>query len=290
MPFPALLVLGATGRIGQVLRHCWAGEADRVLWQGRHRPAGAAGAWAIHDPLRDTGAGAQAAQGRAVILCLAGVTPAQAARGADFEDNLRLAEAAIRAGAVSGARVLLASSAAVYGNRPGLLGETLPPAPINAYGRAKARMEAQGAALAADLGVRLTSLRIGNIAGLDAILGGWRAGFELDVLPDGTAPRRSYIGLSDLARALGAVVAAPELPAVVNIACPGTVAMGDLLDAAGLGWSARTAPAGVIARVELDTARLAALSPVGAVPAEPAALVADWRRLKPCLVEGQERS
>ncbi|NDW44259.1 NAD(P)-dependent oxidoreductase [Ruegeria sp. PrR005] len=290
MSFPALLVLGATGRIGRVLRHCWAGQGDKVLWQGRYRPSAAEGHWVIYDPLRDMAAGEQAARGRAVILCLAGVTHGQAARGADFDDNLRLAEAAIRAGAASGARVLLASSAAVYGNRPGLLGEDLPPAPVHPYGQAKARMETQGAALAADLGVGLTSLRIGNIAGLDAILGGWRAGFALDVLPGGGTPRRSYIGLSGLAAALAAVAAAPELPAVLNIASPGTVAMGDLLDAAGLDWHPRPAPADVIAQVELDTTRLAALSPVGASPSDPAGMVADWQRIRPYLAEGQERS
>lgn len=290
MPFPAILVLGATGRIGRVLRHYWAEQGDRVLWQGRYLPSGAGGHWAIYDPLRDMAAGAQAARGRSAILCLAGVTHVQAARGGDFDDNLRLAEVAIRVGAASGARVLLASSAAVYGNRPGLLGEDLPLAPVNAYGRAKARMEARGTALAVDLDVPLTSLRIGNIAGLDSILGGWRAGFELDVLPDGSTPRRSYIGLSDLAAALAAVVAATELPAVLNIACPGTVAMGDLLDAAGLDWHPRPAPADVIAQVELDTTRLAALSPVGAAPADPAGMVANWCRMRPCLAEGQERS
>ncbi|SDE59896.1 NAD-dependent epimerase/dehydratase family protein [Ruegeria marina] len=277
MPFPALLVLGATGRIGRVLRHFWAGQGDRVLWQGRSRPPGAEGDWAVFDPLRDIAAAASAARDRAAILCLAGVTHAQAARGADLADNLRLAEAAIRLGAVSGARVLLASSAAVYGNRPGLLEEDRPSAPQSAYGAAKARMEAQGAELGARLGVAVTSLRIGNIAGLDAILGGWRPGFELDRFADGSTPRRSYIGPATLARVLAELMQAPGLPPVLNLAAPGTVEMGALLDAAGLAWTPRPAQDGTIPEVHLATARLAAFTSFDAADSLPQTLVRQWR-------------
>ena len=285
MSFPATLVVGATGRIGRVLQRCWGRRSADVLWQSRSGPATpattegpTAGTWAIFDPLHDGDAYRRAACDCDVILCLAGVIPG---RGADLEDNVTLAEAAIRVGAATGARVLLASSAAVYGNQPGCLDETAALCPQAPYGVAKARMEARGAALGAALGATVSALRIGNIAGLDAILGGWRPGFALDVLPDGGTPQRSYIGMGDLAQALGDVVAAEDLPPALNIAAPGPIAMGALLDAAGLAWTPRPAPDGVIARVELDPARLAAMSVVGRTAADPSQMVADWRRIGP---------
>ena len=200
MHIPKVLVLGATGRIGTILRKRWPQDPgwgairDQVTWQTRQVAAGLGPGWCGLDPLRQPGALAQAASGQTVILCLAGVVTGRAP-GSDLDDNVTLAEAAIRAAADTRARVILASSAAVYGNQAGVLDEAAVLAPQNAYGRAKATMEARGAALGAELGVAVTSLRIGNIAGIDAILGGWRPGFSLDQFDDGRTPRRSYIGM-----------------------------------------------------------------------------------------------
>lgn len=273
MQFPATLVLGATGRVGQVLHRCWAGQDMPVLWQSRRALSGS-GDWVVFDPLRDMGAFVAAARGRAAILCLAGAVPGRNDR---LEDNTALAEAAIRAAAATGARVLLTSSAAVYGNRSGALSERLPPRPENAYGLAKAEMEARGAALGAELGVRVSALRIGNIAGLDAILGNWRPGFQLDVFADGRTPQRSYIGPETLARVLYALCATPDLPPVLNVAAQGAVEMGALLDAAGLGWTPRPAPPGAIADVHLSVEALQALVPLEPECGSPEALVAEWR-------------
>jgi len=280
MSTPATLVLGATGRIGAILRAAWApGDA---LWQARPgaAPRGASGAadpWVIADPLADAGALERAGQGIDTVLCLAGVTNVAAAAGADIADNIRLGTAAVRLGAALGARVLLASSAAVYGSEQGLLREDRALAPLSDYGRAKAEMEAEGARLGQDLGVAVTALRIGNIAGLDAILGGWRPGFTLDRFADGRTPRRSYIGVATLARVLARLVSTPGLPPVLNVAAPGTVGMGALLDAAGLAWTPRPAGEGAIPEVALDVARLAAFHPFAPEDSLPAAMVAEWR-------------
>jgi len=297
MNFPSVLVLGATGRIGRILRHCWQqvspgqGSLGDILWQRRARvanhPVTAALNWAVFDPLTDPLALTQAAQGRAAILCLAGVIPGrgsgQGAGGDDLEANWHLAEAAIRAAATAGTpggtRVLLASSAAVYGNQPGRLAETTPLRPANDYGVAKAEMEQRSAALAARLGVPLCALRIGNIAGIDAALGGWRPGFQLDQFADGSTPQRSYIGGLDLARVLGDLLRHPGLPEVLNIAAPGLVQMGALLTAAGLDWVARPAPQTAIAQVELDCELLQGLSPLA--PADAVQMVTQWRILEP---------
>ncbi len=267
MHFPETLIMGATGRIGMILRKQW--PDSRILWQARRPQAGPG--WRVLDPLGDPGALARAAAGRKV-LCLSGVVPG---RG-DLAGNIALALAAVRA-AEPGARVLLASSAAVYGAGAGPLEEEADPVPVSDYGRAKLTMERQAARLGAARGVAVTSLRIGNVAGVDAILGNWRPGFQLDRFADGRTPRRSYIGLATLARVLGDVLAAPGLPPVLNIAAPGTLAMGDLLAAAGLGWTPRAAPDGAIAEVRLATARLQRLTRFTPADSRAEEMVAQWR-------------
>lgn len=273
MHFPTVLVLGATGRIGTILRRTWPERGPR--WQTRHAVPGPG--WVRLDPLADPAALARAAAGCDAILCLAGVVPG---RGGDMEDNARLALAAVRAGAASGARVLLASSAAVYGARGGLLSETTAPRPVSDYGRAKAGMEAQAAALGAGLGVSVTSLRIGNIAGADAILGAWKPGFALDRFADGRTPRRSYIGMQSLARVLAELAGQGGLPGVLNLAAPGPCEMGALLDAAGLGWTPRPAPDTAIPEVVLDLSRLECFSAFTPREGQPEILVAQWQALR----------
>jgi nucleoside-diphosphate-sugar epimerase len=291
MSFPATLVMGSSGRIGQLLRLHWPAEA-RPVWQARCAPPGMGPVavwdfdWRIIDPVADPAGLARAAEGAEAILCLAGVVPGSR-RSQPLSDNVTLALAAVRAAADAGggARVLLTSSAAVYGSRTGLLDETAELRPANAYGAAKAEMERQASALAADLGVRLSALRIGNIAGLDAALGGWQPGFRLDRFPCGQTPRRSYIGARALARVLAALVALPELPPVLNVAQPGTVAMGELLQAAGLPFGLQAAPEAAIPDVQLDVARLMALLPpeVPLAPGDAGVMASEWAPVAPHL-------
>lgn len=282
MKFSESLVLGATGRLGQILRRH--GPVSHVRWQSRRDIAedgwtdAERACWHVLDPLSDPVGLAQAADGCATILCLAGTVPG---RGGDLADNIHLAEAAVRAGAEVGARVLLASSAAVYGARQGVLSEDLPTAPVAAYGRAKAEMEAQAADLGARLGVRVSALRIGNVAGCDAILGGWHPGFKLHRFADGSTPRRSYIGPVTLARVLGDVLCKPDLPEVLNIAAPGVVGMGALLDAAALPWRATPAPPEAIAEVHLSTRLLQGFTSLTAADSLPQALVWEWQEVAP---------
>lgn len=273
MNFPSTLVLGATGRIGRVLRLTWPAQLP-VMWQARAPQAG--GNWAVFAPLDDPAALRRAASGRQ-ILCLAGAVPS---RSETLEDNSHLALAAIEA-ADPGQRVLLCSSAAVYGGSSGLLDETTKLRPANAYGQAKAAMETAATTRAAARGVRLCNLRIGNIAGLDAILGGWRPGFRLDHFADGSSPARSYIGVQTLADCLAGLLIAAELPLALNVAQPGATEMGALLDAAGYDWQAQSAGPGALRRVELNTALLQNLLGARALgPATASGLVAEWAALQ----------
>lgn len=158
------------------------------------------------------------------------------------------------------------SSAAVYGPSKAPITEAQPPDPGNDYGRAKwlAELAAQ-AVLPPD---RLTILRLGNLAGADALLSAARTGpVVLDPIegqPGG--PERSYIGprvLADVLRALILrVQSGGTLPPVLNVAQPPALAMADLLRAAGADWRFGPPRAAAIPRVELRVDLLTSLVPV----------------------------
>ena len=90
-------------------------------------------------------------------------------------------------------------------------------------------------------------------------------------------PRRSYIGLVSLARILEGLCHATALPDVLNVAAPDPIAMGDLLDAAGLPWTPRPAPPSAIECVNLSTKLLEHHVPLDVISSDPKALVAEWK-------------
>ncbi|WP_245860851.1 NAD-dependent epimerase/dehydratase family protein [Rhodobacter maris] len=286
---PALLVVGGSGRLGRLLRRAWplAGAGVRPLWQARDAEAfaGLGGPDLVFDPLAEPAAFAAAAAAADAVLMLAAPVTGDAAQLAVTTD---LARAALRAAA--GRPLFLASSAAVYGHPSGLCREEEPPAPVADYGRAKAAMEA---AVAGAPGVVV--LRIGNVAGADALLGRRVAGVRpLHVFEDGRAPRRSYIGPQALVRALARLVrlaaAGADLPGVINLALPGAVGMEALLEADGQSWAPLPAPAGLIPRVEFELRRACLL---GLVPEEEATarrIVADLRALETVPAEASQNT
>ena len=218
-----------------------------------------------------------------VVLCLAGVI-----RGSEsvLALNEALALAAFRAAIAQGARhVFLVSSAAVYAASDGALHEDTPLSPSAPYGKAKAAMERAALAMMPQGGPGMTILRIGNIAGFDALLGGMRADVQTRLDPvkgQDKGPVRSYIGPVTLARVLMqlAVLAGQgvRLPRVLNIATA-PVSMGDLLDAAAADWAFGAENPDVIARVELDITRLKNLVDLSPDAGQAAAMVAEWQGL-----------
>lgn len=273
-----LLVVGASGRVGRLLAPVWAAAAAPVILQ-RRGAAGAGGlCWA---PLGGPAAlAAHVAQAGvpAAMLVLAGATPATEG---DLSLNPRLADACLAAAAQVGVgRVLLASSSAVYGGaraQPWAEGDT--PRPTTDYGRSKLDAERIAGAWRGR-GLAVTCLRIGNVAGADALLGGARPGrrVSIDRFAGGGGPVRSYIGARSLARVLLALAdPALALPPVLNLAAPHPVAMADLADAAGLDWGWTPAPEGAMERLVLDCAALARL--VGFDDAESTAkgIAAQWK-------------
>jgi nucleoside-diphosphate-sugar epimerase len=264
------LILGASGRIGRMLRHLGLNGLTPV-WHYR-TPVASADA-IVFDPLQQR---SQIGQ-YDTVLCLAGVITGSPIA---LRANSALAEAAIDIGADCGAkRVFLASTAAVYGRAPSPLSEDVALEPVSDYGRAKAEMEGRAQARAARVNLPLTVLRIGNVAGADALLGQPSdAAITLDRFAQGQGPRRSYIGPGDLAAVLGALLragaAGHDLPSVLNLALSGSVAMADLMQAAGRSFAWRPAPDTALPVVELNTARLSQVMPLPKASA--ARIVADW--------------
>ena len=155
------------------------------------------------------------------------------------------------------------SSGAVYAASAGSIFETQDPAPFSDYGRAK--LEAEQVAQSILPPDRLTILRLGNLAGADALLSAARMGpVVLDPIegqPGG--PERSYIGPRALAAVLQALISRAQsggaLPAILNIGQPPALVMADLLQAYGADWSFGPPRKAAVPRVELCVDLLAGL-------------------------------
>jgi nucleoside-diphosphate-sugar epimerase len=278
---PIVLVTGATGRVGTLLRAVWSQEPpDRFVPVWQHRGTATGLGWLRWDMLDEPCP--ILPQPPAVIVNLAGVTGS----GPGLSRNLALARAAHCAGQRLGCRhVFLASSAAVYGAGPlsGLLDEADALRPASAYGRAKLAMERL---LSRANGPGVTCLRIGNIPGAGGLLGGApvRPGLILDPAPGlPCGPERSWIGPRTLASALadlvGLALNGAQLPPILNIAQDPPLPMAALLDAAHLRWRFGPAREGTIARVALATSRLTETLAAPLPLATPASLVAEWHSL-----------
>ena len=273
-----ILVLGASGRIGRMLRRWWAIAPPAGLvphWQFREAPAEGGLVWR---PGEAPPATLPRCDG---LLALWGVTPGP---GRDLGANGALALAAMELAATIGARrVLHCSSAAVYPPGPAPLTEDMAgPAP-NPYGHAKLDMEEAiaGWRAAHPGGPEACALRIGNVAGADSLFAALAKGdpVTLDRFTDGHGPARSYISVPALARIVEALFAHEgPLPATLNIASPAPVAMEAIARAAGRDVLWRDAPEAAAPMVWLDTVRLAAIAPLP--PESAAGLVASWRQLR----------
>jgi hypothetical protein len=183
--------------------------------------------------------------------------------------------------------VFIASSAAVYGVPDGPAIEAGPVRPVSAYGQAKLDMERAVFDWAKAAGQRapgVTCLRIGNVAGADQLLADRdRVTCDLEVLPDGQAPRRSYIGPLALASVLSQLVSLTvsgcRLPFLLNVALDGCVGMDALLAADRCGWQPRKGNQALIPEVRLDVSRLAALVDLPCGGNDAGSIVADLNQV-----------
>lgn len=277
-----VLLTGASGQVGRMVLWHWPVAAVPVLPQYRRMAPTGALLW---DPMEGPRAlidhQARSGQAFGALVMLAGVVPGA---GRDLSHNRSLAEATLAAATRAGIpRVLLASSSAVYG--PGEhITEDAPCAPANAYGAAKLEMEAAAHAWR-ERGFEVCALRIGNVAGADALLLNVARGtgkITLDVFADGAGPLRSYIGPRTMAQVLVSLCRHEgELPPALNIAAPDPVTMAALAEAAGAYIRPRPAPPTAHQRITLDCTRLAALHAFAAEDSAPREMVRQWRAVTP---------
>ncbi|WP_323037984.1 NAD(P)-dependent oxidoreductase [Pararhodobacter sp.] len=272
----SLIVVGANGRVGRLLIPAFRALGAAVgLTQRDSRaltPDMAEVTWAPLDGPAPLAAFIAARGGPPkAMLVLAGSTPGT---GADMAVNIAVAQACTAAArAVGIGRILLASSSAIYGHgRATPWRETEAVAPASAYGHAKLEMERRCA------GPDVCALRIGNVAGADALLTNPRRPLVLDQFPDGNGPIRSYIGPQSLARVLVTLAETPlTLPPVLNIGAPLPVDMADLARAAGIPFDWHPAPPGATARLTLDLGHLETLVTFQDRDSTAAAMIAQWR-------------
>lgn len=250
-----IAVTGATGRLGRLLRVVWATVPPTgltPLWIGRSGGSGP------DEMCADLTADLPDLPKGCILVHLAG----SVAPGRPPSDHAALARAAVAMADRAEARHLfLASTAAVYGVGMTAHAESGETQPASDYGRAKLAAEAVVAGRTAT-----TILRIGNVAGADAILGNRAARVVLDPVPgQPEGPLRSYIGPRSLTRVVAELAVLAQsgatLPAILNIAQAPTVGMASLLRAAGRDFDWGPPNPSVIPRVELVTTRLSALLP-----------------------------
>ena len=256
---PKILVLGATGDVGRLLRAAPVPALTQTaIWHSR-TGLGANWGWDIlnEDP-SDVAFDA--------VLHLA--------RGGSVAQEVEIAQRVCDL--ADGRPVLFASSQAVYGVQDGPIPEAVPLRPNTPYGEAKAAAEKIISAYSNGL-----SLRIGNVAGADMLFKAMTAGpVVLDQFEDGTGPQRSYIGPSTFAATVAILcdkmASGSITSSVLNIANPGTVAMSDCLDRAGADWAWKTAPPNAMQSLELDTTKLQEFVPLDVAKA--AELVTEARQ------------
>ena len=255
-----LLALGSGGKLGSLLKSAWPKTGPVTpIWHG------GIGADLHFDICAEPRALSDSIGGCDAILLLAGVTTHRKDR--PFSENISLAKTVLDAAETR--PVLLASTAAVYGRTTGDLREDVLPNPESEYGISKWQMEQLASTYP-----RTSCLRIGNVAGADALLGTSKDSYRLEQFDDRSYPTRSYIGPALLAATLAKLaVLHASLPLRLNIACPEPVSMADLLQAAGKPWQAVPAPPSAIKVVHLDTSQLWARLPKPESTA--AAIVAD---------------
>jgi len=258
------LLVGASGRVGTLLRKAWAlAPPDKLDLVFQWRDAAPCSESLIWDPLE--GPDALAVHSRAhgppkTIMMLAGGTPATAAH---LEINRQLAVACLEAArAVGTQRVLVASSAVIYGPGKGIpFSEETPCAPVSPYGFAKRDME-HACTPYRDAGMEVCCLRIGSVLGADALMlnAASMRRLRIDRFADGNGPIRSFVGPLTLSRLLETLCTLGRpLPDTLNVGAPCPLRMSEIATAAELNWQWRKAPEGAVQDVILDCTRLAAI-------------------------------
>ena len=274
-----LLVLGASGKVGRLLRSIWSAHPPtglRVLYQFRDAVPNDTGClrFAPGEPVETLGP-------IDAVLALWGAT---AGSDAALAVNSDLALEAMRIARAGGAdRVLHSSSIAVYAPSDRPLSENDLIAAPNAYGVAKSMMET---VVRSDADPRSCALRIGSVAGAESLAASVdtylaaknKTPLNLHRFSSGKGPVRSYIAPSDLAQIIETLALRPlgEIPDSLNIGSARPVTMDALLTATDIPFDWKPAPDGAREYAVLNTDRLHELVALPATDSDPARIVRDW--------------
>ena len=283
----SVLLVGGSGRLGKMfISHIeTATVAPKITLQTRRSPLSLKFNSLHWDPLDGSESLLQWQQENGAfdsVIALAGVTPTSSQ---DLSMNIEIANSIVEA--VKQARIpkiLLASSSAVYGVGENLL-ENAALSPINAYGKAKRDMETKATKLAAGY-TNLCLLRIGNVAGADALLQNTLSAtshepIEIDQFADGRGPIRSYIGPATLTNALLTLASRKDtLPNVLNIGVTPPVDMIDLAHAARAPISMRSAQPNAIQNITLNCTKFETLVMLPKNAGDPNEMVTQWQNLR----------
>ncbi len=283
----SILLVGASGRVGRMVARAW--QIDRrslgqVVMQTRRLDASNDVSSLLWDPMIGAAPLLQwvARHGAPqAMVVLAGVTPGD---GQDLALNSDIAVSCVTAAMTAHIpRVLIASSSAVYGVGDGTaFTESAICQPANAYGEAKVAMENACHALTGS-GIEICCLRIGNVAGADALLLNVAQrvsddAVTIDTFANGRGPVRSYIGPKSLARVLATLALQDTvLPPILNIAAPEPISMDMLAEAAEHTWTARPAPKYAQQRITLDSTLLGKFYRLTPEESYPSQMVLQWK-------------
>ena len=267
-----VLLLGANGKLGRMLRFQWSSSGPDIIPIVRKPLPTGERVWAPGD---DT---AELPRVDAV-LALWGRT---SGTEVELTENVSLGVSAMELGMALGAgHVIHCSSAAVY--KPGATPRTEAQTdPQNLYGKSKLAMEqAVSAFQSLNGGPKASILRIGNVAGADSLFVNLarRKVIELDTFADGSGPQRSYIAPRDLAHVIEMVLQHPpeEGLRVMNVAAPRVTAMADIVKATGTALHRKAADAAAAPMVALDVTQQQALAVLPDSAADAAYLVTEAR-------------
>ncbi len=251
----SLVVTGAQGRIGRLLKLCKDElnfNVDSTDWTSRLGSPGSL-VWDL------TAAALPPVPQRAILLHLAAALPGRG-QSANLADNIGMAKAISHADrSLDFQHVLFLSTVAVYAPQSAPIMEDSTPNPQNDYGRTKLAAEHE---LVNSLGEKLTILRLANLVGADALLGERKTEVTLDPV-DGqkNGPERSYIGPLTFVRVIGGLLnllaSGAQVPSVINVAQPKSLGMADLLRASARPWKFGPPRSGVVPKVEVDVTLLA---------------------------------
>lgn len=248
--FRSILLLGANGKLGRMVRALWCPSGFSVV------PVVRSGASAPDELVWSPGDRLPDISGVAAVVALWGVTPGP---DRDLTDNTRLALAAMELGAGLGADVVVhCSSAAIYRPGPDPLPETVIADPGSPYGLAKVAMEQAISAQRTPGGPRQVVLRIGNVAGADSLFANLKCSrrITLDRFPDGSGPMRSYISAKDLALVIESLIQNRESEGIYNVSAAKPTAMAEIATAWGATVDWCDVRDGAAQMVWLDTTRL----------------------------------